>query len=450
MSNDLLSSVVDNTPAAPAKKPNRKLALSDKRIVVTAEQRAAEVTSERPFSWSDGRATDEGFNCVSRDWYKKTHDWDYLGNALEHSAKLNHDEVYKWSDLRLELNGQVKLITPDNQTFRFTDHSLGQLGNLLGLGTRIFSMPEDGIEHDLLNNWVANRWGKKIAADKDSETFVRFRDGKVRAFLSERYLDLPHGYVVDLLQKIIPGGRVSHFSADDLYATEGDFLRFNVLIPDSIRAENDSDYGGMLSIRNSEIGKSRFSSLPSLFRAICMNGLIWSQHTGTATNKVHRGRAFDKDYFAWKLAKDINDQIPLATAAIEQMLTLRACEFGDVCDVSQAIVAVASKFTTPLTRDQQGAIINRVGSSDTMPTGDNAFVLIQAITETIQDRTRFSVYEQDQIEQDCGQLAIEWLTKPSSFGRFCDDASSVDFEKIVRITEKSLATSNLTLDPIAV
>lgn len=437
MTNDsnILDNVVDNTPATAAK-ASKFVASEDRRIVVSEQQREAEKFSEAPFSWSNGRATEHGFNSVSNDWYDKTVDWDTLREHVAQSQQLNHDESHAWHNLRLECNGSIRLITPDGQKYRFTEHSQSQLGNMLGLGSRIFSLPQDTVEHELLNQWLSNRWAKIVAnKDETDETFLRFRDGKVRAFLSDRYLDLPHEYILELFAKMIPDGRVSHFSPSDLHSTEGDLLRFNVLIPDSFRSETDSEYGGMLTVGNSEIGKRRFNSLPSVFRAICMNGCIWSQHEGKAFSKVHRGKAFDRKYFEWLLAKDIQEQLPLASEAIDSMLRLRACQFGE-SSLSQGVLAIASKFSTPLTREQQGAIIARSGSSATMPVGDDAFCLIQAITETVQDRSRFDVYQQDAIEAEVGKLAIEWLTKPSSWDKFVDESSEIDFEKVLKVSQK--------------
>ncbi len=45
----------------------------------------------------------------------------------------------------------------------------------------------------------------------------------------------------------------------------------------------------MVSVSNCEIGKRALGSLPSLFRAICMNGCIWGQAYGEKIKVVHRG-----------------------------------------------------------------------------------------------------------------------------------------------------------------
>ncbi len=78
------------------------------------------------------------------------------------------------------------------------------------------------------------------------------------------------------MRKLIPGGRLSHWRGD------ADTLWGNVLIPDTIRQESDSDYGGMVSIGNSEIRERRITSRPSVFRAICFNGCIWDREAGQA------------------------------------------------------------------------------------------------------------------------------------------------------------------------
>jgi hypothetical protein len=103
--------------------------------------------------------------------------------------------------------------------------------------------------------------------DQDKQRLIRtWSDGTLRAFLSQKYTIVNNAWFLDVLSKAIPGGVVSHWKGD------ADSIFGNVLIPDTIRAEADSDFGGMLSVGNSEIGTRRISSLPSVFRAICMNG----------------------------------------------------------------------------------------------------------------------------------------------------------------------------------
>ena len=147
-------------------------------------------------------------------------------------------------------------------------------------------------------------------------------DGTLRAFLSTQYAIVNNGWFLDLLETLLPGGLLSHWNGD------ADSIYGNILMPDSIRAEKDSDYGGMLSIGNSEIGLRRISSLPSVFRAICMNGCIWEQEEGEEYNKRHRGQ-IDFAQLALEIQANITKQIPLLTTGIDKVLGLRAFGIGD-------------------------------------------------------------------------------------------------------------------------
>jgi hypothetical protein len=152
--------------------------------------------------------------------------------------------------------------------------------------------------------------------------FRTWTDGTLRAVLSEQYSIVNNGWFLDVLSKIIPGGLVSHWNGD------ADTMYGNILIPDTIRREADSDFGGMLSVGNSEIGTRRISSLPSVFRAICMNGCIWDQKSGDALNKVHRG-AIDFKELETLIRENLQAQIPLLPQGIERLLGLRKFGCGE-------------------------------------------------------------------------------------------------------------------------
>lgn len=152
--------------------------------------------------------------------------------------------------------------------------------------------------------------------------FRTWKDGTLRALLSDQYAIVNNGWYLDLLSKLIPGGMLSHWKGD------ADSIYGNVLIPDTIRAEKDSDYGGMLSIGNSEIGLRRISSMPSVFRAICMNGCIWEQELGVEVDIRHRGQ-INFEELAAKIKDNLEKQIPLLPVGIQKVLGLRAYGVGD-------------------------------------------------------------------------------------------------------------------------
>jgi hypothetical protein len=144
-----------------------------------------------------------------------------------------------------------------------------------------------------------------------------YDNGSMRAFLSEKYAEVDNRWYLEQLKQIIPAGRLSHWRGDS------DTVFGNVLIPDTIREEDDSDYGGMVSIGNCEIGKRAVSSLPSVFRAICMNGCIWDQTKGSEIKVRHIGD-IDLSSLASKIRTNIEAQIPLLPMGIERILGIRA------------------------------------------------------------------------------------------------------------------------------
>lgn len=170
-----------------------------------------------------------------------------------------------------------------------------------------------------------------FAADRNDQQKTRlFRtwdDGTLRAVLSEQYSIVNNQWYLEVLRELIPGGLLSHWRGD------ADTIFGNVLIPDSIREESDSHYGGMLSIGNSEIGLRRIMSLPSVFRAICMNGCIWEQEKGQAVSKVHRG-SVDFEQLKRAIAQNLQAQIPLLSNGINELLGTRALKMGDAPTVN--------------------------------------------------------------------------------------------------------------------
>jgi hypothetical protein len=169
--------------------------------------------------------------------------------------------------------------------------------------------------------------------------FRTWSDGTLRAVLSEQYAIVNNLWFLETLAKLIPGGLLSHWRGD------ADTIFGNVLIPDTIREESDSHYGGMLSIGNSEIGLRRILSMPSVFRAICMNGCIWEQEKGEVVSQVHRG-AIDFAGLEVAIAKNLQAQIPLLSGGIKKVLGSRLMKFGEVSTV-QAVAQFFKDFKLP-------------------------------------------------------------------------------------------------------
>lgn len=137
-----------------------------------------------------------------------------------------------------------------------------------------------------------NAWANKDNAPRNFLLRIRDED-KVRAVCSDRYGILDNADVMDLIARALPGGYsdalCSHMHND------GDNLGGNILLPQYIKSNPDSDYGFGLAFRNSEVRESTFCIGGFLFRAICFNGNIWSRKDSTIkVNQKHLGK-IDKD-----------------------------------------------------------------------------------------------------------------------------------------------------------
>lgn len=226
----------------------------------------------------------------------------------------------------------------------------------------------------LLRDYVAVHLFDNERVDQSKERLFRtWKDGTLRALLSSQYAIVNNGWYLGLLESLIPGGLLSHWRGD------ADSIYGNILIPDTIRVEKDSDYGGMLSVGNSEIGLRRISSAPSVFRAICMNGCIWEQESGVEIDIRHRG---DIDFasLAAKIGENLKKQIPLLPKGIDLLLGLRSFGVGDT-PLPNLFAGLAADFS--LSKKEVSGVwtayakeVSDLGSDE----GRTAFGLLNAVT----------------------------------------------------------------------
>jgi len=278
---------------------------------------------------------DKGFKNVSSLWLDKCIDYD---TAMDKIA----DDQRKIEDLRAPLNDFTPIVNDSNEAvlrykdgrhFKPTDHALKNIAvagrtsdwMLRDLRNEKTAGAKDEIlfkrdreDAELLVHCLEQTLWREDRFDQDKERLWRtWSDGSLRAMLSDKYAIVNNSWVMEVIREAVPAGMLSHWrgDADNMYG--------NVLIPDSIRQEDDSDYGGMLSIGNSEIGMRRISSTPSVFRAICMNGCIWDQEKGKSIRQVHRGE-IDLALLKHEIIENLNEQIPLMDHGIDLLLKLRS------------------------------------------------------------------------------------------------------------------------------
>ena len=277
---------------------------------------------------------------VHKDWYAKTQSFDEGIEVLEQGIAEREDVMVPRSQINpgVNLNGEFVMQLADGREFKPTKHAVNQFG--VATFTSTFYL------NSLMENPTKQNGQERFQRDEqDADTLVAvcenalrrvdadknfrlrtYQDGTLRAFLSEKYAPIDNRWYLEQLKNILPGGRLSHWRGD------ADTIFGNVLLPDTIidyGQDDDSDYGGMLSIGNCEIGKRRISQMPSIFRSICLNGCIWGQTKGKSISKVHRG-TIDLDGLATQIRRNIEAQLPLLPDGIERFLGIKVHTADDV------------------------------------------------------------------------------------------------------------------------
>ena len=333
---------------------------------------------------------DQGFRNVSKAWYDKCQSYDEVMDQIA-------DDQNKIQDIRAPLTDFTPVVNDDNEAvlrykdgreFKPTDHALKNIAvagrtsdwflrdlrsdkNHTTKDEVIFK--RDSGDAELLVHCLKQTLWREDRFDHDVERLWRtWNDGTLRAMLSNKYAIVNNQWMMDIVRETIPGGMLSHWRGD------ADNIFGNVLIPDSIREEDDSDYGGMLSVGNSEIGLRRISSCPSVFRAICMNGCIWDQENGKEIRQVHRGE-LDLEFLGQQIKANLTNQIPLMNRGIDLLLKLR--ELGnDGVPMSRIVgqVCADNKITKKHSYGVLKAFLVEKDEVDSL--ANSAFGVVNAIT----------------------------------------------------------------------
>lgn len=348
---------------------------------------------------------DSRFRNVSTGWTDRANDpddksvmtWDDAFQTLETERGETRDIIQAFGKLQVVNDAAgVGLLDDNGNRLKFCESSLDQFAYWIDSGLTLPRRLINGDADDKATLAAVIKNGLRKLEDKNG--LIRLRnDGTVRAFLSEQYAILDNRWFLDVIRSILPEGLVSHWRSDS-----GDSVYFNVLIPDSMRQETDSEYGGMLACGNGETGSRKLSTCPSVFRAICWNGCIWDETKGTGIiERVHRG-AIDLNALAARIRDNLNRQIPLLGDGIDRMLATRSY-MSDVGAVP-AIGSVLRSLRIPgITRETSDAIFAGFKEQRTETARVTAFDVIQGLTKSAQS---FSAGLQETVERAAGSAML--------------------------------------------
>lgn len=383
---------------------------------------------------SQTMGTAEGFSHVSQNWLKRGNvmTFEECAERIERERGRMRDIVLPYNELKpvADEDGFGLVNRRTGERFSLSDSALDQFAERAAIGR---TLPRrltagDSVDRETLAIVAAN--GLRRLEEKTCLIRTRSADNSIRAFLSEEYAPIDHTWFLDVLRSIVPGGLVSHFQTPDGH----DSIFFNLLIPDSLRAESDSEYGGMLACGNGETGRSRLRSLPSIFRAICQNGCIWDRVDGISyIMQVHRGE-INLAQLAAEIRDNLNRQIPLLGTGIDEMMKTRSIGVSGV-DVIPVIGSVLQTLSVPgITREQSAAIVAGYENQRTESSKVTAFDVIQGITFAAQG---FDAFAKETAERAAGS-AMLWA--PEKWETVFRAARMINSKQLARLFAKSLVS----------
>lgn len=364
---------------------------------------------------------------VHKDWWAKTESYDTVLEKTQNAIDNREDVMVKAGELACTIeNDAMVFTTADGRSFMPTDHCLEQFS----IRTKV---PSASVLRELrkLDGYddqdasvmahIGNNALRRIDPDKEFRLRT-YTDGTARAFVTDKYAPIDNRWYLEVLREFLPDGRFSHWKGDE------DTIYGNILLPDSIMdygQDDDTDYGGMVSIGNCEIGKRRISQTPSLFRAICMNGCIWGQTSGKDISKVHRGK-IDLDVLKVKIAENIEYQLSILPDGIRKFLDTRAETMGDA-NAKGVIAAVAADYK--LSKKQATETLEQYLAHETHE--HNKFGVINAVTRAGQVFDNESWVRLDEVGGMLMDLsASRWTNILARSQTYTDK----DYEKVYALT----------------
>ena len=269
-----------------------------------------------------GLQSTETHRNVSKVWQDKCLSLETFYDALKKQAEGKIDVEKPESAIRLQDATTIIDGTP------LTKGGINSLRQFTDIPSSMITfMQERGYDNELVkfvNDELSRREAEWNNKGKDAREFrVRTRkddDGNqvARAIVSERYGVIDNLEAMEMIIDSLPSKSALKEALASHLFNDGDDMYGNLLIPDNMKSEPDSDYGVGIAFRNSEIRNATFKVSPFLFRAICLNGMIWGrQDSSIKVNQRHMGK-IDRA----ELSEQVRRAITVALTQGNDLLTL--------------------------------------------------------------------------------------------------------------------------------
>ena len=273
----------------------------------------------------------------------------------------------------------------DIYNFKVTDIAHRQIADRLGIPFKYYERmmneyPE--LLDENINSWL------KFKAEK---RMLRTLDGKLRAFLSNRYRRLDNLELVDHILPVIMQMKTCQIASCDITETH----LYLKVINKSMKAEivpGDIVQAGFV-VSNSEIGIGALKVEPLVYRLVCKNGMISRDY---AHKKYHTGRNVEDTDNAYEMYSDetlqaddkayfmkVQDIVSAAVDETKFLLTVdkmrqaKNIKTGD--NPVETVEVLGDKYL--LNKNERASILRHF----IMDRDFSQFGLVNAVTRTSQD-----------------------------------------------------------------
>ena len=327
---------------------------------------------------------------VAKVWQDKCVSLEKFYDVLKAQQVSKIDVVKPESAIRLKDSGTLLDGTP------LTKSGMNSLRLFTDIPSSMISFMEERGYNDELVKFVndeLNRreqeWQNKGKDSREFRVRTRHDDGGntvARAIVSERYGVIDNLEAMEMIIDALPTKDAIKDALASHLHNDGDDMFGNLLLPDNIKSEPDSDYGVGIAFRNSEVRNSTFKVSPFLFRAICLNGMIWGrQNSDIRVNQRHMGN-IDKQ----ELREEVRRAIVVALSQGNDLLTLLGhSKRVEVKNPEQVIAQLSrdNKMTIAQGKLWHKGYLQSLQEANGQAHDRTAFGIVNGLTRSAQDYT---------------------------------------------------------------
>jgi hypothetical protein len=372
---------------------------------------------------------------VAKVWQDKCVSLEKFYDVLKAQQVSKVDVVKPESAIRLKDAGTLLDGTP------LTKSGMNSLRLFTDIPSSMISFMEERGYNDELVRFVNDELNRREQEwqnkGKDSREFrVRTRhddDGNTvaRAIVSERYGVIDNLEAMEMIIDALPTKDAIKDALASHLHNDGDDMFGNLLLPDNIKSEPDSDYGVGIAFRNSEVRNSTFKVSPFLFRAICLNGMIWGrQNSDIRVNQRHMGN-IDKQ----ELREEVRRAIVVALSQGNDLLTLLGhSKRVEVKNPEQVIAQLSrdNKMTIAQGKLWHKGYLQSLQETNGQAHDRTAFGIVNGLTRSAQDYTGSTREQMETIASAILEPAIDADLQAISkrWGLISERAKSLDDDTV--------------------